>query len=1068
MKLRKSILLSLLSIALMGCSPSDSTVNPGTSGEIPNNTGDTGNTGDKGNTGDTGDTGNKGNTGGTGDTGTKGDTGEKEEPDDGTNHTDWNDEAWAAMKKYLGGNVLPYVHLGKSIEVTYKSAATERSYLYLAGDLSINKSKIDEFTKAYSDAKWTITASGETTFEASNSSLGLSVSVKADAYEYVSVSAYYDEPYDETKLTAWSDDIKSTFSSALDKHSDIPFVYLGTATPVATAGTKKVTILGGTWDEKIYTYAEKVFDADTNWKVSKTASTKITATATMYDNCTVTVVITYGGKDYKKASCTISYTEGYYAGDYTDWPSSFDTYKTNNFDGHEIPAIYLGTKNPSYSTAKLSTDNTLTVNGGTYNAQCVTDAKALMEQKKADGWEYEATTINSYPGIIAYNEFSDDCRIIFTVGANGNSASNAKNTMVIHYESKDYDGTTTQTDWPTAVTEKFTQYFDSSIEIPYVYLNTDAATASWTSASHTLTIEGQTGYNSTIAQKAETAFKAENWTTDLEWTINGLDFSATKTFANKDKVTATLSAVSTKGNKVRMTLKYEEAYHEPASGSWPSAIEKSMQDYYNGYVLPYVYLGARTPSYETTKSSLKHTIKGVAWDDQIFTSFKTALTKESEDTTSPVTWTFAEEDTTKYGKQITATGTNSSDGFIFTVKVYKYTGDIPYLEMTAKEAFNPNAASDWTDDEKTTFNKLFQNHLPTYTYLGTRNLTISTYTNSLTKEGYYAKITGGDWDDSVTALAKTNLEKAGYTVQLYRGYYGGKELYAYLTNEDGTSFTYYLYKSASTSGKCAAYIFYDTAPTTDTVGDWSDAVKTDMKTALGGNVFPYISTGDTVMTSKVSSSSPGDGTIKLTFSGSGFTRTYLYNMMKTLKKDDENWEFDFVYRNGAPSTENNIKKYGILKGSVEKADGSKYSFIFNCTSSLKAELNITYGAPTTSKPTAWDSDVQDDMKSMLNGTVLPYVYLGKEKVSSSVSTVNGYMKVSGGIWSDSMLTEAKAAFEADKSHTWTCGTDYSTSGHAAFVATTEGEDGYHITVKVTYTDNTTYNVKEAYLQAWYL
>lgn len=1048
----KHIILSVLTLTLMGCSPQSSTSSKDPTQGTSNSTdGDTLENKPK----DPSTTGEEKENPPSTETdlpnsGTENpDTGDKDNKDidPDANNTSWGDAEWNAMKKYLGGSILPYIYLGKYIETKWEnSSAYKKGFLKILGEVTMDSAFLTSFKNAFEGEKWIVTTTSSSSATATLASANLEVKVLSDSADYVELDAYYNEPYDETSITDYPSEVKTSMSEHLHKHeSAIPFIYLGTTNMLVNYNnyysTFTISADNGSWSDSILTNAKAKLEA-AKWNPTEGSNT-VSGTMTMSDSCVITLTVksnSASSATYKKGVIEIKIEEGYNSAGYT-MPSTWASTYASFFDNHDIPAIYLGTSSPEFSDS-TSYSNKVTITGKTWSDQVLTDAKTVMNGNK--DWTVEPTKINSKDGLLCYQKFTDNCRIIFTVGTSSSYTSSGNAQMVVYYEPP-FTGTSTTNAWDTDTQDKITECFGTDITIPYVYLNTDDTTASWSTYSNKLTITGAARYNSTIAENAETAFKAAGWKTETTMAIEGKSFSATKTGLSGNKYTATIAASQYSSTSASLAIKCEEVFSVPASGTtWPTAVSENMKKYLNGYVLPYVYLGTLNPSSEYSSYSGKLTITGKTWDDQIYTLFEDALTKN--ETTSTVKWTVTTKDSTSYGSTRVATATNTADYINYTVTLYKTTSGVPTITIESEETFHEPTNGKWPTAVEDNMTTNFNSHSAPYVYLGTLNPTSNYY------QSYHeVDITGGAWNDQVLSIAKKNLTAAGYTVEETLDSNKNAAIEAYIVFTDKSSMRVLVKKSTSSYyssvSKAMMYVYYGPAVATSTSTTWKTETQTLIDTYLGGYKLPYLSTGTTEMSCSKNTSTGG-----LYFSYYDYTNgaslTFLYNAIDVLKADDSNWEFHM----------DSSSTYGKLKGTLVRSDGSTIYLCYYLSGASTAYLYVTYAKKYDVNATgAWNTKVTDAMKNMLEGNVIPYIYLGKADSeltamtasTSSSSATSKYLYINGGVFDDLMFTAMETALAKDTEHTWRIGYDYSSSTYGeTLVASCALASGSHLTIKL--------------------
>lgn len=964
------------------------------------------------------------------------------------NDTPWSDDLYQAMKSYLGGNILPYVDIGTYPSYVWMVPSTSaKGYLKITGSLPLRSSLLKTFKTAYEKENYKVSI-GTGTMEATLAEKNLVVNAK-QVSGVVELDVYYTEPYDETTLTDWPSDIQQVFDSKLHKHV-IPYVYLGTTNLASSTAvsngvlTLKITGQNGNWNEKIATNAETIYKAagwDEPKMTTNSYSSVFESSITLSDGCAINVVIKSSSTtvtDYKTTLCTVTFTEGYYAEGYTSWDYEFDSYKSQ-FHDHDIPAIYLGTSTPTYSDY-ISSSNRLLVKGAAWNDQVTTDAKALLE--KDDTWKVEPATINNKDGILAYKSYGDGCRVQFTVGPNGTS-STAVAQMAIHYEYPFKSGTKI-TDWPTDVKTEMTDKL--SMVIPFVDLNSDTPETTWSDQNKALTITGKSTFTSNITEQAVAAFTADKWEVTDVMTADGMEMSATKTLTNGDILTATIDAKTSLTAPVEMKVKLDEAFNAPTSSiGWPSDIETSMKDHFNGYVLPYTYLGTKFP-YANYSNSTLH-IFGKNWDDSILTQFASVMA-----TDTVLTWEI--KDGTN-GEKI-ATATNDADGTAFTATAFKNTDGSAKITVKMTEIFKVVKGT-WSSTILASMNKNFENHTIPYLYLGTLNPTVGSYTSSTRS----IQITGGTYKEEIFAPVEETLKNAGYTVEYSTSSYG-KTMNAYILNADGTSFRLYLYPTTSKNANASLRIYYGPKVTgVSTATEWNSDIKALLQSDLGGYELPYLNTGSTTMTA---SASNGGIVFKYNKKGAS-TQSFLFAAINTLKAKDPEWEIK-AYLDTA--------SYAKVKGTLTQKDGSRVFFCYSITSNDAASLYITYDSPLSNKNAkAWNSDVTSAVEKVCRGEfTLPYLNLNLDdsgvKVTSALSASVSNVKITGGIFHESMFTSFASLLSSDTEHEWSVVYDYSstTNGKTLVAYSNDFASGKGITLKLFGNENTTWNYSTASLELY--
>lgn len=1044
---KKYLLPIALSLMLSGCQTVENNNKTPDTQEKDDNKGNNPG-GDSGNKGDNpgGDSGNKGDNPG-GDSGDKPSGGDDDPKEDPSDESNWDKDTTAAMQKYLGGNLLPYVDLGKGTYCKYNAASTSRlGYLTIYGGEELDAAKLSEFETNYKKKGWDYTPGSSTQATAANDTKHLSVKIYADSDGLTSMDVTYDEPYDKSTITEWTEEVKNEFSTNVHKHGDdIPFVYLGstylTTNYNSSSATLTITQGNGKWSDSVLTDAKETLTKEGWNPIDGTAtnySNTVTASKTMSDNCVIKLTLKSNSTtsaNYKKAVLEITLSEGYNPEGFTAWPTSFSTY-TSQMHNHEIPLIYLGTTNPRVSNL-LSSYGQLTLTGKDWKDEMVTNAKKVLseDKDKENPWKTEDEKANGKDSLLAYKTFSDGCRMCFTLRPS-NASTSAVASMVLHYE-EPYAPSSALTDWDSDT--KATIKEKLGTDIPYVYLNTDTPHAFYYESYKTLAITGTARFNSGMVEKAITDFNAAGWNATGKMSTQGLSMTATLT-NSFGTYTATIDAAAYISTEVVLYIRFDEAFYDSdTSLTWPTNISDYMKKNFDGYVLPYIYLGTRNPtaSFNNGGTTSTLTIYGGKWDDKIFTIFNTALTEK--ETTSTVSWTVEKGNDETFGEMRVATAINTASSMQFTVKVYASASKEAMLTFTIQEVFYPPENGAWTTTITEAMKKSFDDHYAPYVYLGTRNPSYAT-TDSINR----MYITGGAWNSQVLDLAKTALQKDGYTVTEGKTA-NGKCIGAYKLNTDGTSMRICVYRSgAQDPTKAMMDIYYGAKPVTNTSTSWSSANQALIDSTLGGYKLPYLSTGSVEMTASTT-----NNVNQLSFTAeekNAITPTSILQAAKTLnEKDNNKWKFEFDWSTSSYAA--------FLYGTLTQDDGSKVYLSMYTANKSNIYMNVTYAPKYDSTKTgSYSSDIQAAMKDRLNGYVPPYLYLNLDdnKVTYGTNASNGitYLFLQGGIYDEKMQDTLIATLDKD-TNTWNYSYDYSDGKLGkVLVASTTLEDGTSITIKL--------------------
>lgn len=1045
MKLKKALLLSLLSISLMGCQSSTGTdPNPDSSqtGNVDNgssNTGGDSNTGGNSSTGGGTDDNTGGNSGGTN---TNPDD-DKKDDGDIYSKTKWSKDVVDAMLKYLGGQIIPYVNLGtsSSISATYVGASTSTTDPYLLID-ALKEYDITVVSKAITDYEaegWSVVGQGNG-FNAMKGSLKVNLVESAGLMQ---LKVYYDEPYDITAATDWTSEIKELFNCHLDKHS-IPYFYLGTATPyyLSWSKTNKTTIYGNGWRDEMVDNAVSVFEGLEGWTHSEGQDSNgaKTMTATFVsadDGCKITLYLYNMSVKYPRAALDVKFKEGFNASEFTAWnKEATDVFKAY-MDEHELPLIYLGSNNPTVTYDDSLNEATIT--GGYWDDQVISMAQSVLEKDvDSEGnplWSIEITADKATLTATRV-KYDDECKIAIKISGSNPSNPDTNMCELIAYYTPSVDFPADESDWNTNVKNVLNGKFSSESsnstldghELPYIYLGGNAEARVTSNTVRFVTITGGS-YNPNYIEKGIETYKAKGWTVNQTSNVYGfIGFEATKKFhhdttdsdgntvtdgdtSHDCEITVKIAPGVSYSDNMYMYVYYNEGFGLYDYTAYDSSIQSDLKTYFNGFSLPVFYLGSSWLRNSYDDSTNTETLIGGAWDDSLYTSVEQTLTADTG-------WTITKPDMNDTTPTLTATKLDGENGTV-TVKLFKGTTTgtpYSYPKMTIQyvTTFASPANGSWSSSTLSNFATYFgydsstgANEIP-YIYLHVGN---QKETSAYTKSGKYITVTGGQWDNRIYTLAETSFKKAGWNTYSANGTYY-KQLIATKKNDDGTFYRIKLDKSsADTSAVAKMVIYQDAAVTIDNSGTWSSNAQTNMKKVLNGTVLPYFDLGTSGTFQIGSGSSTNYTYFYYTTSRAAVWNTqYVDNAAQILEKDGWTIEINYVFNNFSSS----------LTATKTTADGM-YSLILRGSGSDAYQLACFY-LDDFSGDTVEGYDLSSSAKETVKdvaGIELPAIYLGLSSPSVTPNYSTSRIIINGKGYSKTLLTDAEAAFKADTKNNWT-------------------------------------------------
>ncbi len=961
----------------------------------------------------------------------------------------WKKAIVDLMIKYMDSNIIPYVDMGK-VDGTWVDATTKTgTYLSVSGMNEFDSSKLATIQKDYEDAGYTVTASSSSLTCVKDA---IKVVVGKDSSGYWDLKAYYDCPYDKTKApTAWDTDTANEIAADIDGIT-LPYVYLGSPVcyPKFTSSSKTLTIYGYKFDEQILTDAKTAYQAD-GWTITEASGT-VTAVKDFADKGdTVTVKwTTPSATATTRYYMTVSLAEVYDPEGITDWPTDVQNTMKADMDNHVPTFFYLGTKSPTISSFN-TTYSRYTITGGTYDSRIIPAAKATLS---AAGWTCEDTVGTYGTGLKATYEEADGCELTVTIDQPYSETSKVYAYLYFYYK---LDIPAGATDWDSDTLGEINAQLGGNT-IPYVYLGDTDTTATFNNSYARLSITTATSgtfVTPKIVTNAEKVFAADGWTVTSTKGTYGDNMTAEKSFANGDKIIATLNS-TTPTSKAYLYLQYIEAFDATHEGTWyddiapgDTSAEKttstgySMKTNNDGHLPPYVYLGAKNHNSSNTNGVT--TIYGGPWNTQIIPLAEAKFAADTPEAEGDSTWAIEDNAVRDVDGNITSAATEMTatrsyaDGCQLICKITKPSdGTTSYpvyatkMTVTYRSPWNPQA-TEWSSAVQTNFTgagfpSQVVSQIP-YCYLGTDTPDSTKTTSSY---GRYVQIKGKTFDERVltefrTAYASWDIIDGGTR-------YGKDSLFATkevtYTNDAGETKTGYIRASVyrwsnSDSAVAAMRIFYDEkveAPSTSTA--WSASDATTISSYIGNNTLPYFYIGNTVA---MTESTSNGGYLQIKTSGT-LAHNHYYTMAnaKIFENDGYTVDFKTFLSTGDPTY------YGKFTATKKFADGSSVNIDYTPTTTsvtVKVYYNEAFSAPTGTAA-AWDSTTTTAMEEKLNSYVLPYFYMGAKEPAvtkyTASTTSSKVLSLKGSTWDDAIINNVTTALTADTEATWTFGYDYST------------------------------------------
>lgn len=938
----------------------------------------------------------------------------------------WGKDNVDVMKLHLGGAVLPYVNLGKTATAEYRRSNSDYGAVYVESDISFSDDIVSAVADTFNARGWSVAKSALTVI-AMKDELHLTVTLSRSDTGYPVLKAVYDEPFDNTSATDWSDEVKAQFTANLEGNN-VPFVYLGSTyiAPTWSSQNRRLDLTGGKWNDQILDLAKAAFlndkpEGEEAWSVDvDTAGATLTAKKVFPTQAEMNITVSKvngvddsGTKMGAFALMTIIYKEGFVVptGDAAKWPDDMTTEIDTGFHNHMVPYFYMGAKTPTHTYDDFK--KMLTITGGGYRSEILDYAETAMKAEKGKVWLVVKNA--SEDTLYGVKTYDDGCALNVVVKNNGSVA-----TMEVRYfENSTYGANVTA--WTDEIKSEFNQHLNySASEIPFVNLHAEASsTVSGTPVLEVeydkydkkVTVSGGK-YSASMLQDAYQTYMAAGWTATLSVnTYYGTDFSATKTLANGDVLTAKLEA-----GIADLEVTVDEAFNIPTGDRavWSDDVKKAMKGTLNGYVFPYFYLG--TTDLKVDSGLGDPEIIGGKWNDGIKESVKASLKNDEE-----YAWDFDNaSDSYEYFK---ITGNSKTDNGVITLEIENDDGNA-VCTFSYKEAFKvpEGDAAVWSADVKKAMTDDLTYTLP-YVYIGSMNPSVSSDSGKL-------ELTSSNFDPVIFDNARKAYEgwdvRTGATSDFDRSFAAYKKL------DDGSLIRVLI---GTKDGSTTLEAYHDAALSDDTATGWNDNFKTSLKKLIGDKTdevvkqIPYFNTnGYTFSSSRVRNFLSS----YLMFSGLTWNGNLTFNAKEVL--DKAGWDIETyipVYN----------YKQSVLVASKELTDKSSITLSIKPGSRNDgtAIFCVAYQEPLVNdeKVTDWSGDVKKSLNSFLDGYDLPYFNMAIDQKSGfSANYSNSKVELVGTIWNKAIFDNIKTALSNDASgRKWSIYEDDYTNGSKALVAT---------------------------------
>ena len=593
--------------------------------------------------------------------------------DPGTTYTAYATNTQTLIDNNLDGHDVPYVYLNLGAGYGYSEYAAWNADSHT---VSIRGGEWSDKELNYAKGVFTTAGWSNITVDTADKKLTASKTYNGDGEDGCTITAtvhsggssYYPYAYCDFKLTEkwnptsytdWTDDTKTKLTTNMDTSVALPFVYLGTKAEAATynSSTHIITIVGNAWDDSIPTSFAAAYDTQgvantAGWTWSNLDTVRddngnVTYNAQGVHNDGGKLLVTLAKNDYDSPVMTVTYFEKYDPTALTDWPDAVKTAFATDFgEPVTVPLVYLGSKNVSIITSKT---NQVVLEGGAFNDQVLTDAKTSLA---AAGYTTFDTANSDYRALTAYKGDGTTEGLRMYLYRNG-TYETSYTRLEIDYspvlDSKNAVNLSTLTAWDsTTLSQMSTGLSGHAVKylpVPALPVSFSTSSFSYNLNMYNYGLGASSGdlFSFNYLLKAKSAIEtsgegraelslsrsSSDFTKPvLKGTVKAYKLNDDGSFGEED---GTVNFVyfgisSDSGYDIYMT--YYPKFEAPtgADASWSTATQKAMKTYFDGNLVPYVYLGTKTPTFSTFNYSTGTlSCVGGGWDDSIYTAATTAF-----------------------------------------------------------------------------------------------------------------------------------------------------------------------------------------------------------------------------------------------------------------------------------------------------------------------------------------------------------------------------------------------------------------------------------------------------------
>lgn len=1026
MKKRNLILLSLISLSLVGCNDTSNT-KKSTSYETSEKVSKKDTTSTKKDSTKTSETSKDTTTGSI----TKTDESTSKSTTSDEDDSLWPDVVKATMREYLDNRIIPYINMGVSatkIQAPSWDAASSTLTIMGGTTTALSQTQLNDAKDIYEKALWDVTLESDS-MTATNQEGDITVKYYVSD-EIIYLSATYKEKFNPSTVSSYPNDLLTDMNANLGNHAlDIPFVYLGTKYPVGEAGEGTYTITGGEWNDEIIILATTAFNnanksisnEENRWtysSASESGKSSFNASIQLQDETKFKISIkevNYSETSSKMiAKMIITYTPPFNPTTTGNWSNDIQNVFTNSFHNHSIPWFYIGSQAYlNYSSEKVATILGTT---GTWNDQIFTLAKdACDEENKTitsvdNKWTYSSNDTGSNIGLSIWTytrTLEDGCLLKFTIENYSTNETYGNKALIYVYYTSKYQSPV-NADWSTATKANISAHLDNA-DIPYLYLGTTNETSSWDESTSTLTITGSDFYETIFAGAKSVFTSSLGWDGEIKtitdtnvfgqeysWTV----FEASKTIDTTigTKLIITVDSAyhysNMQAGNCILKIKYDKPFTVPTDNNeWDDTTSSFLKTNLAGHTIPWIYLNSSSIYTSYSKWTKVTSLTGGAWDDGILTHANSILSKNNFENIT------LDNDNSYITGSIT-----EDDGCQLSLKVFKDNSSKAKIEIRIVEAWSTTNTS-WSSSIENDMKDCLNNNTIPFIQLGSPSLTVA----NKNVNNHYITITSNVWSDTATSDAKAvldNTEGWNTLMNVYDKSYQD-QLNAFKLNSDGSAIYLSLYKTNTGAQLYVAYYKAETI-SSDAKSNWStkeEAFLTEL-TEGHSSYVPYLYMGE----SDYSLDEDNNQISGTSYSPISILKYYL--KLKSLGYTSFGFKFSSTYSK--------------LMAGYKDSDGNEIyletDYTYDTNGNKITTLSISYKS-SFNVPDAENSKWKDNVKAQISnylgeGETIPYVYLGTMNPKTNLASDNSKLEIYSNAWYDEIIDLAYTAFTSS-SDSWT-------------------------------------------------